>query len=430
MDNGQVITVFEDRQTKLNLTEKQKQDILALKDLWGSQNLILQADGTILLNHYVGFVARNQTRLQILPKIYENQLIGSLEYEKQEAIQLLVRLLQYSGYLSVKDIPNPQLISQYKSDFMEIFISIFVSQFLKLFTRNMHRQYENFVDNMQFIKGKIVFQQSVRENSYRRHLHFVEYDEFTVNNLLNQILKTIMLRLLCQTKVSENKKMLKLALVFLEDVNTIRLSSGIFDRVRFNRLNESYRPIFNLAKLFYYNYQPGYSEGDEYTFTFLVPLNRLYEYFIYKLLDKASFTQEGKLCKVKYQKPQGHLALCEGKGVFTLKPDITIMQDNQVKVILDTKYKNPIYDGKVTVSQTDIYQMLGYAIHYECKSIILLYPVFKGNENYGIQLATYMIPTKLGDIEIKIMQVDIMGEDIEQTQGLLTNCVINSFKSV
>lgn len=47
--SGRLITVYEDRTTRLDLNDKEKQDIIALKELWGSQNLILQADGSLLL---------------------------------------------------------------------------------------------------------------------------------------------------------------------------------------------------------------------------------------------------------------------------------------------------------------------------------------------------------------------------------------------
>jgi len=59
--NREVITIFEDTQIKMELTERQKNDILGLKDLWGKQNLSVQADGTVLMKHYVGFVVSGET---------------------------------------------------------------------------------------------------------------------------------------------------------------------------------------------------------------------------------------------------------------------------------------------------------------------------------------------------------------------------------
>ena len=40
--SSRLITVYEDRTTRLELSDKEKQNIIALKELWGSQNLILR----------------------------------------------------------------------------------------------------------------------------------------------------------------------------------------------------------------------------------------------------------------------------------------------------------------------------------------------------------------------------------------------------
>lgn len=63
MDNFRVIKVFEDRQNKLILSEQEEKDILSMKSIIGENNLNLQADGKLLIRHYVGFIQVNKTRL-------------------------------------------------------------------------------------------------------------------------------------------------------------------------------------------------------------------------------------------------------------------------------------------------------------------------------------------------------------------------------
>lgn len=417
-----LITIFEDRKVKLDLTKEQQQDILALKgSVWESQYLNLQVDGTLLMQHYVGFIARNKTRIQILPKIYNDGLAKGKE-EASESMELLFKMLSYSGFIDIREIPEPQKIVKYNNYILEVFISIFIDRFLKLITSDVYRKYENMTDNMQFIKGKILFSESIKRNTFKNHVHYVEYEEFTVNTTLNRIFKTVILRLINETKSSENMKKLKLALVYLEDIDIIRLSKELLDSIRFNRLNLKYEPVFKLAKLFYYNYQPGFKEGDENTFTFLVPLNKLFEYFVYKVLSEHDFNFDGNVCHVEYQKPQQYLASLDNSGVFTLKPDITIMNKNKVLVIVDAKYKNPICDGEVSISQADVYQMLAYGVHYNCKFIYLVYPFFKGHKKES-QLAEYKIKTVTGDFIIRVIQVDIMDENIDKIKDELYEIV-------
>ena len=69
MDELRVIKVFEDRQRKLLLSKQEENDILSMKKIIGENNINLQADGNLLISHYVGFVQVNKTRLLIYPKI-------------------------------------------------------------------------------------------------------------------------------------------------------------------------------------------------------------------------------------------------------------------------------------------------------------------------------------------------------------------------
>lgn len=422
--NSEVISIFEDTQIKLQLTEKQKKDMIDLKDLWGRQNLSIQADGTVLMKHYVGFVVSGETRIQILPKIYSGHNYDP-NNEARESCELLLRLLSYSGYLSIKEIPKPQTIESCKNDLLEIFITMFIDKFLKYFCTDPHRQYETTEENLQFIKGKIMFQKSLLKNIYTNHMHYVEYEEFTIDTVLNRIFKTIFLKLIYATKINSSKVKIKLALTYLEDVNTIALSPIIFNSIKFTRLNEKYKPLYNFAKLFYYNQQPGFKNGDENAFTFLVPLNKLFEYYIFKLLEESDITSNGKECKVNYQKPQHYLGEYEGEGIFLLKPDITVTEGNNVKIILDAKYKKIAVRGDSFVSQADIYQMIGYAAHYKCKDIFLVYPVYKYKDKLEEPI---IIKVKMfnEEISIRIIEVDILNENIEETRLELLNSVLNS----
>ena len=80
------------------------------------------------------------------------------------------------------------------------------------------------------------------------------------------------------------------------------------------------------------------------------------------------------------QRPQKPLACIDGKGVFYMKPDISLTeQDKQddVKFILDTKWKRINGEGsdpKHGISQADMYQLFAYGKKYGCKQVALVYP--------------------------------------------------------
>ena len=90
-----LITIFEDRQQKLTLTQAQMDDILSFREIIGQNNVRLDYDGTLQIMHYVGFISKGKTRLQILPKIYENTLLDT-EKEQRESMNVMLNLLRVS----------------------------------------------------------------------------------------------------------------------------------------------------------------------------------------------------------------------------------------------------------------------------------------------------------------------------------------------
>lgn len=401
MNSTRIIKVFEGTQTKCVLNEQEKQDILAIRDLIGDNNLILQADGKLLVNHYTGFVQMNKTRLLIYPKIARRVQDDSL-FDK--AFEILVKMLVFTEFIQVKHIAEPQNTGLYKGDILELLIGIFVNELLLLFKRDINRSYSPVTENETFIRGKINFTENNKRNSYRRHLHLVEYEYFTENILMNRIFKSVILNLLIRTTVKENKIKLRQALLWLEDVDQIKLTSNIWDQVVFTRLNHQYKTVFNMAKIFYNNSSVNLNKGNESTFSFLVPVNKLFEYMVYKLLKDAAFPD----VNVQYQKPFRYLGTMNGQNSFLLIPDMSLVRNNDVFMIFDAKYKEVFsVEGNISISQDDIYQMLAYSIKYNCNQIVLVYPKMLGVNEDKALLCDIKIPKNDSMLTIKAIQIDL-----------------------
>lgn len=418
-----VVTIYEDRLCSCAFTVEQRQELMGLEKLWGSQNFLLRADDRLLLQRYVGFVATPNLRLQILPKVFHDQ---AHENQEELSVMMLFRMLHYSGFLSVRELPRPQLMASFQHDLLELFIHLFLEKFLGLFERHVHRQYEDMIDNVQFVKGKILFQQSLERNYGLRHLHVVAYQEFTEDTLLNRILKSVMMLIGKKTAHADNKKKLAKALAYLEDVSVIRLTAQAFDAVRFNRMNEAYRPVLNMARLFYTNAQPGMSAGDDQVFTFLVPLNRLFEQFVNKLLSGALSDQY----QVLYQK-QTYLDTATKR--FMVKPDFVLRTisgsgsaSNNVAIIADAKYKNPIsQNGELRPAESDLYQMLVYALKFQVSTLILIYPKFVSDGDGGAEQSTpFRIDAGGQNVTLHLLQLDLLEGDIGKVERELRERIL------
>ena len=413
MEELKVIKIFEDRQQRLSLSRQEANDILSMKKNIGENNVILQADGSLLIRHFVGFVQVNKTRLLIYPKI---AIKSTKETDYNKAFEILIKLLSNTEFFNVKKIPAPQTIGKFEGDLLELFIGIFIDELLDLFKRDINRNYNLYSENQSFIKGKIDFAETIKHNSFKKHLHFVRFDQFTENIIINRIFKTVIINLIKRTTVKENKMKLKQSLLWLEDVEVIHLHNEIWNSVNFSHLNNQYEPVFNMAKLFYYNSSPNLNKGDEMVFSFLVPINQLFERYVFEAIKSNCSGY-----KVNYQGPARYLAKQDGDNKLQLIPDITITKYDDIRYIIDTKYKELDIHNDINVSQADIYQMLAYSIRYECRNIALIYPKFLGDVNDKIIESEISIDTNYGPVAIKIIKVDLEMDKMEM--GKLLNII-------
>ena len=176
MSSG-VITIFEDRKTKVNLSHSQINDILFFKNLLGSQCISLDYDGSLQIMHYVGFISRGTTRVQILPKIYENAGISGT-VEIRESTKVLYNLLRVSNYNKVLHLPESFKSGLEEIDLLEIFIGIFADRVFRTYSTKMNREYLEIEENSSFVKGKISFTKTMKHNLLRKDLYYVNYQSF------------------------------------------------------------------------------------------------------------------------------------------------------------------------------------------------------------------------------------------------------------
>lgn len=400
--SSEIITVFEDKSQKLNLSETQFKDLMAFKPIL-ENNFRLDYDGTLQIMHYVGFLSHGKTRLQVLPKIYRKTGLNSSE-ETRESIQVLYHLLRESEYNKVLELPKMDGVGTGISDLLEIFISIFANKVIKTYSTKMNREYVEIEENSSFIKGKIDFNKSMRLNVMRKDLHYINFQSYEIDNLINNVIKTVALKLLTVTNQSDNRKNLKKALMNLDDAKEIQLSTELFERVIFTRLNRDFQTVFEMAKMFYFKIQPENYNGDDAVISFLIPVNDLFEYYLYKIFTRIEgyhVVHEGRKSFAKTE---------SGSNVLTLKPDILVYKDKEICYIADAKYKDPEFDGSnyTKIHRDDIYQLYAYAKTYALSEVALIYPAFDEPIPWTQKI---LINDKDGPVVIKIISVDLKSND-------------------
>lgn len=391
-------------------------DINHFKSFLGPQNVIVEFDGSVRIMHYVGFISKGKTRVQILPKIFESSQQVSTE-EVVSSTKVLYKLLKESVFNRVLDLKDPSELNMNSFDFLELFIKLFAKKIIKLYSVKTNREYLSLEENTSFIKGKIDFPQSIKKNIARKDLHVVHYQSFEVDNLLNNIIKSVAIQLLISTKNSENKKLLKLALTYLDDAREIKLSYQVIESVKFTRLNKEFEPVYNMAKMFFKNQQPTNFEGEETIFSFLVPLNELFEEYVFKLLQTIPniTCRHGEMKKFAYSVKKNHLVI---------KPDYVLYANNKAVFVADAKYKNPFLneDNKLVINRNDIYQIFAYIRNYGVSTGMLFYPTIKTLrhfENEKILFDEYDATKNL-----KVIFIDIINKDFDEIRSKIFHEIV------
>ncbi len=360
------LTLLEYENSNVSFEEQDLREFRILNKLYfpksdgerGILNLI--SKDRIQATSYVGFIKTKNHSIQILPKIFGDQ--------KSEIIKNLIFLLSYTKKIKIKETEMAFLKN--KNDIFEIFIYLFGKNLLEKLKKDLFQNYKKEEDNKNFLKGKLLFNEHIKKNSFNKSKFYTQFDEFLEDNFLNQVFKATVSKLLKLTSTSSNFKLLSECDLVLNNVSLIKINFRDTQNFRFNRLNKIYEEVFGLAVslLFGNSYQLVSDNLNSYSFVF--DMNDLFEEFIFEFM-KNNF---GDKFKIRSENPQFRVFI--EQPFFNMKPDITIYDDKNCKVIIDTKYKhvNSNPKEKYGVKRDDVYQMFIYSQFYKCKNIVLLYP--------------------------------------------------------
>jgi 5-methylcytosine-specific restriction enzyme subunit McrC len=323
----------------------------------------------IRFQNYVGVISFRDLKLEILPKFMKTseRLVEPEHVKGRETIlSNLVRMLEFSGWGGIRSADLTHLGTE--RDFFEIYTYLFARNLANLLKTNRDAAYTSNYDELRFVRGRIDFRKY--GNPARLHRIPCHYYERSTDTTINRTLKYVSFLLLKKVESAETRRLLKLIISILDSAQLTPVSVSEIERIVFNRLNSSFEPYVNFCKIFLQNSILSLQSSDVEFFSFLIPMEVLFEKFIARAIEDTV----GDLYEVRTQPYAGYLARRDGRGIFALQPDI-ILEGEETKIIVDTKYKllNP-EDRKLGVSQQDLYQMYAYCKELNSKRCVLLYP--------------------------------------------------------
>lgn len=302
---------------------------------------------------------------------------------------------------------NVLLGSEKFDNIYNLLSKIYINGVNSLIKRGFSRYYILENESSSIIKGKINVSESIKKQTIHRANMICQYDDFSQNIKLNQIVKTTINMLIKAPQLDLNlkNKLIKLRLAFT-DIDEVRLSREIFASLRYNKNNYHYRMLVNISQLLYQGLITN-EEEDNIQFADFVrdsQMAKLFEKFIlnfYKMhLDEKVYTVHSP--KINWNL-DGEVSEEEISLLPEMRTDIVIENKmTNTQLIIDTKYyvKTLVTSnwGDIEKVRTGhLYQILAYVDNSKFEGDIkglLLYPTVEkeinakfpiGGKNVGIR---------------------------------------------
>ena len=169
-------------------------------------------------------------------------------------------------------------------EILEFIANFFAELVEERIASGLYRWYVEREDNVRAIKGRVNFPEDFRRNFISRQLTYCRFDEFTWDIPENQIVRQV-IHLLSGWKFRSGT-CLRLRQIDSElgEITRTRFSPSAIDLITYHRLNEDYRHLHHLCRLFLEGSSLSENVGTLDFRAFLLDMNKLFEEFICQLL--------------------------------------------------------------------------------------------------------------------------------------------------
>lgn len=353
---------------------------------------------------WVGVIKYKKHQFQILPKLICDN--GNTE----NILKNLIFMLSYTKKLDIRTSDTAKL-SNSKNPFIEILIREYAKSLFECLKRITPKKYVREEDNLNYLKGKIKFTENIRYNCSNQAKFYCEYDEYSENNILNQLFLFVSTCLYNISNDSYNKKTLKFIINYYADIKLIRFDRFKTGKIKLSRNQELFKKPFNLAKMFIEKTSVDLSKNKFENITLIWDMNKLFEEFVFEIMKKNESELGWKFTAQKCKK----LLIGDENKKRNTYVDIFAEKDND-KIIIDTKYK--IFKGIDDFSNADVFQVSTYCLLHNTNNAILLYPRY--DEEKPIIL-NYCLNTEDKNYKINFRTVNLKYDNLKNELESIKN---------
>jgi len=264
------------------------------------------------------------------------------------------RTLNEDGYKSIQG-------EEFKN-ILDLMAAILIRGVTHQCKRGLHRDYIEYTEVTGNLRGKIDVTNSIKQNTHMMRQMICQYDNFSENVLLNQVIKTTMQLLIRSSEVKvENRKQLRKLILFFDHVDTVEPHAISWSAMTYHRNNATYKMLINICQLVIKGLLMTTKNGDYKMNQFLddQQMHRLYEKFLLGYFKKEYPQYAASASQIEWNVDDGITDFLP-----TMNSDITLKHDSKT-LIIDAKYygktmqTHTLFDSK-TINSNNLYQIFTY----------------------------------------------------------------------
>lgn len=341
----------------------------------------------IKVKNHVGIIeTKTGLSLEILPKIYRTKKSNNFKDTRSIFLSML-KTLADSPFININ---KAHLFTEERFPILEVFIKSFIEEAEILFNKGIKSNYELINGNLKFLKGKLLVQKNIKQNTVNRSRFYCEFSELSLDIPQNRILKSTIFKLLKTTRNYSSYSALNKLLTHLE---TIKFSFAFENDIRKskdgNRLFKTYEQLIKWSEIFLLNKGMTNFSGEVLNMAVLFPMEKIFENYIAYLFKRHANVSRIKAQDRSYYLIESHI----DKPKFSLRPDIYIENNDSYQAIIDTKWKlidetKSSENYKIQIS--DMYQLYAYGKKYgQSKTNLHLAIIYPKNEFFTKKLQPF-----------------------------------------
>jgi 5-methylcytosine-specific restriction enzyme subunit McrC len=319
---------------------------------------------------WVGVIRFHKFEVQVIPKLAGKNL-G------------LVEMLMFTSGLDAlrRNSGVRELQTENTTNLFDLLCLLLSEYCERIVSGGLRHDYVEEECDLPFLRGRLLVRDQIRKRMGQIDRLECHFDEHNTDILDNRVLAAVLM--LCAKQVTHplvTQKIRRLTSIFAEACSTENLNlCTAWDDLSYDRQNQHYQAAHTLARILSegFGVQDLFASSEIRSFAFLLDMNRLFELFMYRFLERAlsgsnyhvyyQFRDPSIIWDADHNRPYTHVI-----------PDLLVENNGirQKRMVMDVKYK--LYDdGKVNPS--DIYQCFLYAYAYKRYSSaipmsVILYP--------------------------------------------------------